>query len=327
MAIISGTATSYSVAAAGGNREDLEDVIWDLFREENHFLTSLDKVEASGTFHEWTLDTLEAVTSNAQLEGNQESYTTAAAPTRVGNYCQISDKLFLVSRTQEKVAKAGRRSEIQRLAMKKMRALKNDIEQAIVQNQASSAGGSNTARSSAGMESWIATNVTYATTNSGQTHPAFASGVQGASTAGSSSSLGVLSESELLAALQDAWSNGGMVTDIVTGPANKQTIDGFSGNATKNVDMSVGAAKPHAIVQAVDVYVSDFGNHKLILHKFVRTSAVLCIDPSYWAIAFLDRPFVEPYAKTSDGEKRHIAAEWALVSRNEAANGIVDSIG
>ena len=114
MAIIAGTTGVYSVGTAGGNREDLEDVIWDLFVEETYCLSNFDRTTATSISHEWMLDSLAAAATNAVVEGNQETYATLANPTRMGNTCQISDKLFLVSRTQEKVAKAGRTSEIQR---------------------------------------------------------------------------------------------------------------------------------------------------------------------------------------------------------------------
>ena len=325
MAIISGTTGSYSVGTAGGNREDLEDVIWDLFVEDTWCLSNLDRTTANGVFHEHLLDSLTAANTNQKLEGDNESYTTLSNPTRVGNYCQISDKLFLVSRTQEKVAKAGRTSEIQRNAMKKMRELKNDIEFALVRNQGSSAGTTSAlTRSSAGMESWIVTNVTYGSAGSGATHPAFGSGIQSASTSGVS--LGVLTETIFASALELAWAQGGDPRVILTNARQKSVINGFAGVVTKNIDMSVGAPQQATVIGAADMYVSSFGNHTVVLHRHVRNTCVLCIDPSYWSVGFLDGPFVEPYAKTSDGEKRHMAAEFTLISRNQAASSIVDSL-
>lgn len=322
MAVISGTMTSYQVGSSGGNREDLSDVIFSLFVEETYALSNLDKEESSGVFHEWLTDTLSPATSNTQLEGNQESYATTGAPTRLGNYNQISDKLFLVSRTQEKILKAGRRSEIERLGMKKMRELKNDMENALVGAQGSSAGGDSTARSSAGMESWISTNIIKATSTSGYTSAGFSNGVVSAATTGGSTT-GALTENAMVAALEDAWSAGGTTTVILTNAAQKAVINAFAGVATKNIDMSIGAPRQATIIGASDLYVSSFGNHQIVLHRYVRSSIIMAIDPTYWAVAFLDRPFVEPYAKTSDGEKRHMAAEFCLVSRNEKASAKV----
>lgn len=325
MAIIAGTTTQISVGTGGGNREDLEDVIWDLFIEDTWCLQNLDRVDAAGVFHEWMLDSLAAAATNTALEGNNETFTTLANPTRVGNYNQISDKMYLVSRTQEKVAKAGRTSEIQRHAMKKMRELKNDMEFALVRNQgAISAAAVTTTRQSAGMESWIVTNVTYGTATTGATHVAFASGIQTASSAGIS--LGALTETIFTSALELAWTQGGDPRIVLTNARQKSVINGFAGNVTKTLNMNMGTSEQATIVGAADAYVSSFGSHMIILHRHVRNTCVLCIDPSYWAVAFLDPPFVEPYAKTSDGEKRHMAAEFCLVSRNQAASAIVDAL-
>lgn len=325
MAIIAGTTGVYSVGSSGGNREDLEDVIWDLFVEETYCLTNFDRTEASSVNHEWLLDTLAAAATNAQVEGNQETYATLANPTRVGNICQIADKLFLVSRTQEKVAKAGRTSEVTRNAMKKMRELKNDIEFALVRNQgAVAASTSVTVRQSAGMESWIVDNVTYATGTTGASHPAFSGGIQTASTSGIS--LGNLTETIFASALELAWADGGDPRIVLTNSRQKSVINNFTGGAQKTIELSSGSTSQFGIVGAADMYVSSFGNHAIVLHRHIRNTCVMAIDPSYWAVAFLDAPFVEPYAKTSDGEKRHMAAEFTLISRNEKASAIVDAL-
>jgi hypothetical protein len=319
MSQVSGTTDSYRVGTAGGNREDLEDTIWDLFPDETYCLTNFDKVEASGTYHEWLLDTLVAPTTNRQIEGDDASFTTVVSPTRVGNYQQISRKTFLISRTQEKVAKAGRRKEATRQLTKQMREMKNEMEYGIIRNQASSAGGSATARSTASIESWIATNEALATTTSSATTAGFASGVVAAPTDGSTT--GALTVAALNSALQGAWSSGGQASQILVGPTQKQVIDGFTGVATRFVD--VDRAAQASIINAANLYVSSFGRHTVRMHRHVRSSVVLCLDPDMWAISFIDKPFMEELAKTGDGKKYMLATEWGLVSRNEAASAKV----
>jgi len=321
MAQVTGTTDTYRVSTAGGNREDLEDFIWDLFPDETYCLSTFDKVDASATYHEWLLDGIVAPTSNRQIEGDDASFVTIVSPTRVGNYQQISRKTFLISRTQEKVAKAGRRRESTRQLTKQMRELKNEMEYAIVRNQASSAGGSSTARSTASIESWIATNEALATTTSSATTPGFASGVVAAPTDGSTT--GALTVAALNSALQGAWSSGGQASQIIVGPTQKQVIDGFTGVATRFVD--VDRAAQASIINAANLYVSSFGRHTVRMHRHVRSSVVLTLDPDMWAISFIDRPFMEELAKTGDGKKHQIVAEWGLVSRNEAASAKVVS--
>jgi len=323
MAAISGTTSNYSVATAGGLREDLEDVIWDLFAEDNWALNNLDRVDAQQTYHEWLLDSLVAATANRQIEGDDASYATVVAPTRVGNNMQISRKTFLVSGSLEASKLAGRKKESARQLMKQMRELKNEMEYAIVRNQSSTAGGTGTARSSAGMESWLATNEILSTTTSGSTTAGFSSGTVAAPTDGSTTA--AMTVGSLNSALQGAWSAGGDPSVILTSATAKQTyLDTFTGIATRFVD--VGRTQQASIIGAASVYVSSFGTHKIILHRHVRASVVLCLDPAYWAIAFLRRPFKEKLAKTGDAEKHMILTEFGLVSRNEAASAKVVSL-
>jgi len=155
MPTLAGTTNTYSVSSGGGNREDLQDVIYDLFPDETWAFTNLDKNRASATYHEWLGDQLAAPAANINIEGADTTYATSSAPARYGNYCQIFKKSFIISGTQEVVSKAGRRSEIARQAMKQMRELKNDIEYALVRNQTGTAGGANTGRALASIESWI----------------------------------------------------------------------------------------------------------------------------------------------------------------------------
>lgn len=319
MAQVTGTTDTYRVGAAGGNREDLEDVIWDLFPDETYCLTNFDKVDANASYHEWMLDAIVAPTTNRQIEGDDASFVTVVSPTRVGNYQQISRKTFLISRTQERVAKAGRRKESARQLTKQMRELKNEMEYAIVRNQASSAGGSGTARSTASIESWIATNEALATTTASATTPGFSSGAVAAPTDGSTT--GALTVGVLNSALQGSWSSGGQATQILVGPTQKAAIDQFTGVATRFVD--VDRAAQASIINAANLYVSSFGRHTVRLHRHVRSSVVLCLDPDMWAISFIDKPFMEELAKTGDGKKHQMISEWGLVSRNEAASAKV----
>lgn len=326
MAQITGTTDSYDIGSGGGIREDLEDVIYDLFPMETYAVTNFEKVTATNTFHEWLTDALAGATANRQVEGDDAGFVTVTAPTRVGNYTQISRKDFLISGTLEAVTKAGRKSEIARQAMKKMRELKRDMENALMTNQASSAGGQSTARSSGGLESWIAStdnggNGFRATTTSSASTVGFSSGVVAAPTDGTTT--GALTEAVLKNALEAAWSNGGNARNILVSSTQKKVIDGFSGIATKY--NRVDGAQQATLIGALDVYVSDFGNHQIMLHRYMRTSIVLALDPDYWAVAYLEgrRPKMEELAKTGDGEKRQIITEFCLVSRNALSSAKV----
>ena len=330
MAIITGTSTTYTVASAGGNREDLEDVIWDLYPEDSWALTNLDRVTAEATYHEWLTDTLAAPAANAQIEGDDATYAAYTPTLRLGNYTQIARKTFLISGTQEKVKKAGRKSDIGRQAMKQMRELKNDMEYALVRNQAGTAGGAATARTSAGMESYIthtagsatvAGNVIWSTTITQATSAPLTSGAPAAPVDSAVGSTGALTEAAMVLAIQGAWEDGGDVDVVLTAAVNKKVISAFTGIATRNVDVARGAQA--SITAAADFYVSDFGTHKIVLHRHVRNNVVMCIDSDLWAVAYLRRPFSERLAKTGDAEKRQILSEFCLVARSNNGNSKV----
>lgn len=334
MAQLTGTTWTSSVAnsltMATNVRESLEDVIWLLDPMDTWALSNLDRVDSGSYFHEWLSDSLAGATANRQIEGDDATFGTAAPAQRLGNYHQISRKTFLVSGSLEAVKKAGRKSEVARLGTKLMKEMKRDMEQALVTNQASSAGGSGTARSSAGMESWIAgptattagtaANAVAATTSAGATTPGFSSGTVAAPTDGTTT--GALTEGQLKAALQGSWEDGGNPRVLLVGATQKKVIDAFTGIATRFIDAS--PRKEATIVGAANMYVSEFGDpHMVVLSRYVRSSVVLCIDPDYWAVSFLRTPFVETLAKTGDGEKRQMLAEYTLVCRNPSASSKV----
>jgi hypothetical protein len=232
----------------------------------------------------------------------------------------------------EAVKKGGRKSEIARGAMVKMREFKRDMETRITQNGISTLGGAGTGRSTAGIESWIgdatadasaASHVVLSTTTASATTPAVTSGVAGtAPTDGSTT--GALTAARLNYALEAAWADGGDPRVILTNTIGKAAIDTFTGVATRFVD--VDGAKQASIIGAANVYVSDFGKHQVILHRYMRSSVVLCLDPDYWAVRYLRKPQKRKLAKTGDAEKYQIIGEWGLVARNNKANSKVVAV-
>src|SRR6266436_2669875 len=104
---------TFSTYAAIGNREDLSDVIYRIDPTDTPFMTAIEREKADAVNHEWQTQALAAAdTSNAQLEGD-DATTNATTPTvRLGNICQISDKVARVTGTQQAVDHAGRDDEL-----------------------------------------------------------------------------------------------------------------------------------------------------------------------------------------------------------------------
>jgi hypothetical protein len=306
---------TFATYGAIGNREDLSDVIYRIDPTDTPFMTACEREKATAVNHEWQTQALASVdTANAVLEGD-DAVTDAATPTvRLGNICQISDKVARVSGTQQAVEHAGRDDEMAYQEMLKGMELKRDMESILVgTNQAKVTGDSGTARKTASILSWIKTNTSKGTAG-GAADPSAADGT-GTRTDGTQIAF---TETRLKTVLSAIWTSGGKPDTIYTGAFNKQQFSTFTGRSTPTED-----AKSKKIVATVDVYESDFGTLKVVPNRFQRTRDVLVLQSEMWAIAYLPgRKMVSiPLAKTGDSERRQMLSEYSLVSRNEKASG------
>lgn len=319
MAVPAATTQTYQVI---GMREDLSDEIYNISPTETPVLSRLSRVKATNTNHEWLTDALAAAASNRRIEGDDASFITADPRTRLNNYEQISSKPVVVSGTSRAVNSAGVEDELSYQIVKRGKELKNDQEFAITQNQASSAGGAGTARSSASMESWIATNRTSVGTGTAQTTPGFASGTVLAPT--DSTVTGSVTEANLKTVIRECWSVGGNPTMVVVGAGMKQKASGFTGIATQYRENS--GVKQATILAAAAIYVSDFGEFRIVPDRFSRDRTLLGLDPDLWALAQLRGIERETLAKTGDSDKMMLITEWTLESRQEKGNFKISDI-
>lgn len=311
MAIVTNTFTTYT---AKGNREDLADIIYNIDPTDVPFTSGIDRNSASNVFHEWQTDSLAAAAANAQLEADDvSSFSTQAATTRWGNYCQISRKDIIVGRSQQKMKSAGRKNEFNYQKLKRGKELKRDIEFALTRNTTYVAGNATTARQLRGLEGWIATN-----NSLGSSGVAPAPSTNTAPTDGTARTL---TEAMLQTVVQAAWTAGGQPDTIMCGGTQKQTISGFSGGTTKFTE-----AADKKLVAAIDFYVSDFGTLKVVPNRFQRSRTVFVLDMSMWAMSVFDDILYTDLAKTGDADKGMLTVEYTLESRQEAASAAIRDI-
>jgi hypothetical protein len=318
------TATTTTVSNTSGLAEDFEDVIFDVSPTDTPMLTLAKRKTADARYHQWQEDTLAAATSNKAEEGADATYGTAAGTTTLGNYCQISTKTVDISRTLDIVKKYGRKSEVARELMKRGKELKRDMEFTICRNQASASG---TARATAGWETMIdGTSGNLVRANSGQTADYSVRGFAAASwSAPEDGSLVTFIEADLVSALGLAWEDGGDPSIIMMSKKNKNLFNTFTGVATKYNEVK-GTAQA-TVTGASDIYVSSYGNHTVKLNRYMRDTAVFCIDPEYISVAFLDGIKKTPMAKTGDSERYLMTVEYALVCDNRNAHATVGGVG
>jgi hypothetical protein len=302
---------------AAGNREDLEDTIYRVAPEKTPFLSAIGKKKAQARYHEWQTENLATPNpNNAQLEG--DDIATLDAPnntTRVGNYCQIFRKTLGVSRTQEVVDKAGRKSEVNRQKVRKGIELRRDMEARMIGNFASVAESGATARGTAGVLAWLTSNVSRGSSGASG---GFSSGVVAAATNGTQRTL---TEALLKAAWANAFSNGANPQVAFMGPVQKQQFSAFTGIA--GIRSEVKGREQATIIAGAEVYVGDFGQLMLVPHPYGLTRDLVAIDPEYAAVATLDGFKTEDLAKSGDSQKQIMTHEAAFECANEKAHFVI----
>ena len=154
---LSNTYDTTNPGSAVSNREDLSDVLTILAPEETPVLSSLPKVRASGTFHEWTVDSLSAPTTAGIAEGADVTTFTDqfSGRARLGNYTQKFRRDFMVSDLQEAVDSVGP-AKIAQAEAKAIRELKRDVEATLLSaNDRAVEDGAGTVYKLRGLGDWI----------------------------------------------------------------------------------------------------------------------------------------------------------------------------
>lgn len=310
MPILTNTFTTYSQR---GIREDLMDKIMMISPTQTPFTSMVKKGKANSTFVEWQTDALAAAANNAQLEGDDVAPIGATVATnRIGNYCQVSTKSLIVSGTAQAVKTAGRKDEVALQLAKKGAELKRDIEVALTQNTTFVVGNATTARQTRGLEGWIATNNSLG-----------ASGVApnpGTNTAPTDGTQRAITESLLTTVLANVFTQGGDPDILMTGPLNKQRISAIS---TLGASTRFDKGEDKRVTAAVDFYVSDFGELKIVPNRFQRERTAFVLQSDLWELAFLRPIEISDLAKTGDAEKKLLTCEYALKAYQEAGNGAI----
>lgn len=305
-----------------GIREDLSDMIYDLFPDETPFMTSIGRDKAEAVYTEWQTDTLAAPTAtNASIQGDDATNSVSSPTVRLGAYVQLSDKTVQVSDTMEAVKHAGFNSMMARELRKKSTELKRDMEFRLSGNYTTTVPAAGTAGLTAGAIGWMQTNTNRGVTG---TNPTLSGGTIGYPNAvGTNGTLRTITEAMLKDVMQKAWTAGGQPSRALMSGPIKQTAAAFTGLAQQRRE--TGKA-PITIIAASDVYKSDFGDVQFVPSRFCSTRDVLVYDPEYWAVAYLQGFDQKPLAENGHSKRRLIWAEYALKSKNEAASGLIADV-
>ena len=315
MAVTANTNETYDVSTI---REDLSDALASITPTETIFMSTIGTRNVDNTYFEWSEVDLAAAGANRQIEGDVG--LSNSAPTnavRKGNYTQISAKVVEVSSTNQAVNGVADAQSVARQVAYKLSEMKRDMEKMLLDNVAASAGASGTARQTAGLPAFLTSNTARGTSGAdGTTSGSGEAGYPDA--AATDGTQRAITEDILKGVIADCWDSGAEPSVVLCGSFNKQTISGFTGNATRYKE-----AEDSKLNAAIDVYISDFGELQIVPARHIRARDVFVLDPNYAAVAYLQTAKQEPLAKTGLSERRLISAEYGLQVTSQKAHGVV----
>lgn len=299
---------TYQTYQTVGIKEDISNIISNISPTKTPFQSGIGSETVDNTLFQWQEDSLRAVAANAQVEGADATFITAAPTVMRNNRAQIFTEAVQVSGTLDRVSKYGRAKEMAYQMAKSGAQLKRDLENAFVGSITSASAGS--AAVAATMAGYIqqvgAGNVTY----------------MGAVSA--------ITEAKLLANLQAVFNSGADPDTIMVTPANSLVVAAFASAAGRYRTIDTGAkGSQDVIVNVVNLYVSPFGETKVVINRFLRTTNAgangytLVYDTSMWSKAVL-RPWSrEALAKTGDSSKQMLVGEFSLKHKNYLGSGMI----
>lgn len=251
MAVTANTNETYDVTTI---REDLSDAMASISPTECIFMSTVGTRNVDNTYFEWSEVDLAAAATNNQIEGDSGLSNDAATnAVRKGNYTAISAKVVEISDTSNSVSGVANAQTTAKQVAYKLSELKRDQEKMALNNVAADAGSSGNARATAGVPAFLTTNVERGTgganpTTSGTGEAGFPNA---AATDGTPREI---TETLLKSVIASCWDNGADPSIVLCGSSQKQTISGFTGNATKFQEVD-----GKKLTAAVDIYISDFG--------------------------------------------------------------------
>jgi hypothetical protein len=305
-------ANTFATFNSNRNREQLMNNIWNVSVSETPFVKLIGKEAVDGVFVEWSTDSYAAASANKVEQGNQSTVVAVTPTVRLGNRTQISEKVFGVTGTQEKVEKAGGKSEYNYQLAKKMVELKKDIEFGCLQNTTSIAASAGVAPQARGLPGFMSDNVSLG-----------ASGVAAAPTTNTAAVDGTqrtFTEALLKTVLQNMFDNGADINSTyILLPSTQRTVfDGFLAGTTR-----FDKAEDKALTATLEIYIGPFGRVKTVNARHMRQREAFIVNPEFLALGTLRGMQDQPLAKVGDTKNVLVNTEWTLIDKNPKAHGAI----
>ena len=282
--------TVYTTYSQVGKAEDVSNILSDITPTDTPMLTMTKTEKVSARTFSFLEDSLRAAASNAKVEGADAADITLIDIVERTNNTQILEETFRISGSADAVKTYGRAKETALQLGKTLKSIKRDLEFSLVGvDQAAVAGSSAVARKMASLINQIST------------------GVDAGANATDS-----LTEAKLLEAGETAYNNGSEPDTFMICPKDAQIVAGFSAASGRNREIAQGKT----LVNAIDLYVSPYGEYRVVLNRELKSTHALLIDPTMFKTCTL-RPFTRTLlAKNGDSDRHHIVGEVSCKHTN-----------
>jgi hypothetical protein len=330
-------ANSYvSPGTAGGNREDLRDILTILEPEETPFTSMVKKADSpKSTFVEVLADTLRKPRTTGTREGQDagKGNNKAAQRQRFGAYVHRVQDEFGVTDVQQAISQHGGvaavSDEYAQAKAKCIREMKRDIE-AIACSDVEMQGGSDTDMRTRGAFKWLDSSAQGTQPVPANFRPStnvILSGVSG---------VNAFTEVQLNAILRNLSKVYGGKRDyeMLAGDNFVETVDNFTrtntaSDQTKTRYQVHEMANTHEITLRVSVFDSSFGRVKVMPTQFNKLDSngdgdpntALILNMNLWQMLFLEQLHSVDQEENAGGQSGYAKAMFALLCLNPKGNG------
>ena len=289
-----------------GQAEDVSDIISNITPTETPFLSSIGSYPIKSRNPEWQEDDIRNGGDNAKVEGAEYTVTTRTPTVMRGNYTQIMSDAIMIPATVDVVDKYGRAKESAYQLVKTGKALKRDLEHALIGKAQNATVGSSTVARVFGNVFGNAVGGTAMTLTTQNV---------AATTAGTGDGTAAFVEDDVMAAMFAAYNKGVTPKVLMVPPKYAMTFAGWASAAGKYVNKR-DISTEKTITMVIEILVTPYGTVKVVLNRNMLAQTGLLYDPEYHKLATLRGWKKEPLAKTGDNEKWGLVGEFTYIHKN-----------
>jgi len=282
-----------------GLAEDVSQTIANISPTATPFQSMIKTEKVSARTFEFLQDEIRAAGVNALVEGADAATTAIGQPTVRSNTTQIIGEAFKVAGTVDAVKTHGRAKETAYALAKTLKALKLDVEKALIGvDQAAVAGSASAARKMASVSQQISTTID----------------------AGSNST-DALTEAKLVSLHQTCYTNGSEPTVLMIKPADATIVAGFATATGRNREVDA-----KTLINVIDVILTPFGELRTVINRSQLSTHAFLVDPSMFKQCVL-RPFTRTLlSRNGDADSHFVVGEISNKHVNYSDSGMITGL-